>query len=134
METKLKTVLFEMNSIPFIRNHMLGYSFWTKSKLNYLETPKPTLHNVKKDHFDFHAYDTGRPPSSCMQCLFAIVSTAQMIGFSVYPEGNLSFSFRHEVELILTVLMNCSKTYHESIVNNGEILLFSVAVSNQLAT
>ena len=113
---------------------MLGYSFWTKSKLNYLETPKPTLHNVKKDHFDFHAYDPGRPIPTSMQCLFAIVSTAQMIGFSVYPEGNLSFSFRHEVELILTVLMNCSKTYHESIINNGEILLFSVAVSNQLAT
>jgi hypothetical protein len=113
LETKLKTIEMELKhpNLNFMRN----YSFWTESKTGFLEAVQPTIHNVKPLHFDFLAYRV----EQSMKYLFSIVPIAQMIGFSLFPDGNITFSHRHELELVLTVLRTFSKTYRDSLDNKG---------------
>jgi hypothetical protein len=45
---------------------------------------------------------------------------AQMLGYFMYPEANLIYSARREVELICTVLRKDSKTYRVALEDEGK--------------
>ena len=93
-----------------------GSTFWTEARTGSLKIVVPMVNNVKKGHFDFLSMDY---QEDVMKMILSITAFAQMVAYSIYPEGNILFRSRHEVELIMTILRSCSKTYKDSLYNKG---------------
>jgi len=116
--TLLETVLKEVNS-RF--SSLKRVAFFTEVKIGFLEVLWPTSSNVKPVHRQFVLNQDDRGIKLGME----LFSKLQMATYFLYPDANLNYRARDEVELALKYLLTVSKTYSSSVAQKG-ITMFHI--------
>ena len=114
--TLLELTLSEVNA-RF--GSMRKLTFFTEAKIGYLEVLWPANANVKPCHREFILNNEEHGLKLGME-LFAKL---QMSTYFLYPDCNLNYRARDEVELVLTYLRTVSKTYSTAVAEKGKITM-----------